>query len=105
MKRGSRIINVSSRAGQLTGSIALSGWRRPSYGISKTALNALTVKLAANPKGIRVNSVSPGWVRTDMGGRLATRSVKKGVETIVWLAITEKIPNGKFLEDKKEIEW
>ena len=106
MKSGGRIINVSSHSGQIHGRFSItSAARAPSYGISKLALNGLTIKLAGNRKGIKVNSVAPGWVRTDMGGRFAPKPVKKGAETIVWLATEEKIPNGKFLEDKKQIEW
>ena len=106
MKKGARIINVSSKAGQLSGATTLSSMiRTPVYGISKTALNALTIKMSTNLKGIKVNSVSPGWTRTDMGTKFALRPVRKGAETIVWLATAKKIPNGKFLHDKKEIKW
>src|SRR5439155_10235186 len=61
-----------------------SGW--PSaYSASKVALNSLTRILARDLSGraIRVNSVCPGWVRTDMGGRGATRSVPVGYRSIV----------------------
>ena len=42
----------------------------PAYGVSKAALNAFTLKLAADvrDRGILVNAVCPGWVATDMGG-------------------------------------
>src|SRR5216117_2542325 len=61
-----RVINVSSGGGQLTG--GADGWA-PAYCISKTALNGVTVQLAAALSKVAVNSVCPGWVRTDMGGR------------------------------------
>lgn len=106
MKRDGRIINVSSHSGQISGRLSLTSTAQaPLYGISKASLNVLTIKLAGNLKGVKVNSVAPGRVRTDMGGRLAPRSVKKGAETIVWLATAAKVPSGKFLEDKKEIPW
>jgi NAD(P)-dependent dehydrogenase (short-subunit alcohol dehydrogenase family) len=54
--------------------------------ISKTALNGVTVQLAAALPDFAVNSVCPGWVRTDMGGANATRSVAEGASGIVWLA-------------------
>lgn len=98
-----RVINVSSGAGQLTG--GADGWA-PAYCISKTALNGVTSQLAwALPK-FAVNSVCPGWVRTDMGGQNASRSVEEGADTIVWLA-TEAPQDltGKFLRDRKEIPW
>jgi len=98
-----RVINVSSSGGQLTG--GADGWS-PAYCISKTALNGVTSQLAAALPKFAVNSVCPGWVRTDMGGRNATRSVEEGADTIVWLATDapQKL-TGKFLRDRKEIPW
>jgi NAD(P)-dependent dehydrogenase (short-subunit alcohol dehydrogenase family) len=98
-----RVINVSSGGGQLTG--GADGWA-PAYCISKTALNGVTVQLAAALPNFAVNSVCPGWVRTEMGGENATRSVAEGADTIVWLA--SEAPQdlaGKFLRDRKEIPW
>jgi NAD(P)-dependent dehydrogenase (short-subunit alcohol dehydrogenase family) len=98
-----RVINVSSGSGQLTG--GADGWA-PAYSISKTALNGVTVQLAAVLPKFAVNSVCPGWVRTEMGGEDASRSVEEGADTIVWLA-TEAPQDltGKFLRDRKEIAW
>ena len=98
-----RVINVSSGGGQLTG--GADGWA-PAYCISKTALNGVTVQLAAAMPKFAVNSVCPGWVRTEMGGENASRSVEEGADTIVWLA--SEAPQdltGKFLRDRKEIPW
>jgi NAD(P)-dependent dehydrogenase (short-subunit alcohol dehydrogenase family) len=104
MDSGSRIINVSSGAGALTDM----GTYAPSYSISKTTMNAITKQFAGalKHKRIAVNSVTPGWVRTDMGGMSAARSVEKGAETIVWLA-TEATQDktGLFWRDKKVIDW
>src|SRR6058998_3462688 len=98
-----RVINVSSGGGQLTG--GADGWA-PAYCISKTALNGVTSQLATALPKFAVNSVCPGWVRTDMGGQGAARSVEEGADTIVWLA-TDARQNltGKFLRDRKEIPW
>jgi NAD(P)-dependent dehydrogenase (short-subunit alcohol dehydrogenase family) len=98
-----RIINVSSGGGQLTG--GADGWS-PAYCISKTALNGVTSQLTAALPKFAVNSVCPGWVRTDMGGQGATRSVEEGADTIVWLAADapQKL-TGKFFRDRKEIPW
>ena len=98
-----RVVNVSSGGGQLTG--GADGWA-PAYCISKTALNGVTVQLAAVLSKFAVNSVCPGWVRTEMGGENASRSVEEGADTIVWLA-TEAPQDltGKFLRDRKEIAW
>jgi NAD(P)-dependent dehydrogenase (short-subunit alcohol dehydrogenase family) len=98
-----RVINVSSGGGQLTG--GADGWA-PAYCISKTALNGVTSQLATALPKFAVNSVCPGWVRTDMGSQGATRSVEEGADTIVWLAADapQKL-TGKFLRDRKEIPW
>ncbi|MGH7494865.1 MAG: SDR family oxidoreductase [bacterium] len=102
--QGGRIINVSSGAGSLNEM----GTYAPAYSISKAALNAVTVQLSAalKSKGIAVNSVCPGWVRTDMGGGNAPRSVQKGAETIVWLAsMAPQNLTGQFWRDRKVIAW
>jgi NAD(P)-dependent dehydrogenase (short-subunit alcohol dehydrogenase family) len=98
-----RVINVSSGGGQLTD--GADGWA-PAYCISKTALNGLTSQLAAAKTGFAINSICPGWVRTDMGGANAPRSVEQGADTIVWLA-SEAPQNltGQFLRDRKPIPW
>ena len=101
--RESRIVNVSSGGGQLDG--GADGWA-PGYCVSKTALNGVTIQLAAALPKCAVNSVCPGWVRTEMGGENATRSVGEGASTIVWLA-TEAPHDltGKFVKDRKVIPW
>ena len=104
MNKGGRIVNVSSGAGALWDMSTYA----PAYSISKTTLNAITRQFAAALRGdkIAVNSVCPGWVRTDMGGMGATRSVQGGAETIVWLA-TDAPQNktGLFWRDKEIINW
>jgi len=106
MKKGGygRVVNVSSGMGALGEMEA--GW--PAYRISKTALNAVTRIFAAETAGtgILVNSICPGWVRTDMGGSSAHRSIEEGVDTIVWAAtLDDKGPTGGFFRDRKPIAW
>jgi len=99
-----RIVNLSSGAGQL----AEMGGGFPAYRLSKSAVNALTRITAAElgAHEIKINSVCPGWVRTDMGGPHATRTVEHGAETAVWLAtLPEDGPTGGFFRDMKPIPW
>ncbi len=85
------------------------GWPSSAYRISKVGLNAFTrrlhVELADDPRGIRVVAVCPGWVRTDMGGPGADRSVEEGADTIVWAATSDGVPSGVFLRDRAVIPW
>ena len=99
-----RIINVSSGAGQLSD---MGTWA-PAYSISKTALNGVTGQFAAalRDSNIAVNSVCPGWVKTDMGGDEAPLSVEQGADTIVWLATeAPQSMTGLFVRDRKPIPW
>lgn len=105
MKSPGRIINLSSGGGSMTDPVG--GWS-PAYCVSKSLLNAMTRHLAYElaGRGIAVNAVCPGWVKTDMGGAGAVRSVEKGAETPVWLAAEAgQHLSGKFFRDKREIAW
>jgi NAD(P)-dependent dehydrogenase (short-subunit alcohol dehydrogenase family) len=100
-----RVIMISSGGGSMDDETG--GWW-PAYCVSKTLLNSITRQFAyeLEQKNISVNAVCPGWVRTDMGGAGATRSVQKGAETPGWLA--DEAPQtltGKFFRDKKVIPW
>lgn len=105
-KRGwGRIVNVSSGMSSIAGGL---GADSPAYRISKVALNALTITLAKalSDGGVLVNSVDPGWVRTEMGGKSATRSVQQGAHSIVWAALLpDDGPSGRFFYDGKPVSW
>jgi NAD(P)-dependent dehydrogenase (short-subunit alcohol dehydrogenase family) len=104
MQDRGRVVNVSSGMGQLS---EMNGCC-PGYRFSKAALNVLTRILADELKDtrIKVNSVCPGWVRTDMGGPDAERSVEEGADTIVWLAtLPDDGPSGGFFRDRRPIPW
>jgi NAD(P)-dependent dehydrogenase (short-subunit alcohol dehydrogenase family) len=78
------------------------------YSASKAALNALTRVLARElaPRGVLVNAVCPGWVRTGMGGAGAPRSVEEGAAGIVWAAtLAPDAPTGGFFKDGRPIPW
>ena len=97
-----RIVNVSSGAGQLSD---MNGGRA-AYRVSKAGLNALTRTLASDERWLKVNTMCPGWVRTDMGGSAAPKSVDEGADTAVWLAtLPDDGPTGGFFRDRKPIPW
>jgi len=100
-----RVVNMSSSMGSLN-HMENNKTGHAGYRISKTALNALSILFSNELQGvIKVNTMSPGWVRTDMGGAGADRDVAEGADTAVWLATADEIPNGKFLKDREIVEW
>ncbi len=98
-----RVVNVSSGAGGLT---EMNGGV-PAYRLSKVAMNAVTRVFHAAAEGnVKINSVCPGWVRTDMGGPDATRSLEEGVSGLVWAAtLPDDGPSGGFFRDGQPIAW
>jgi NAD(P)-dependent dehydrogenase (short-subunit alcohol dehydrogenase family) len=99
-----RIVNVSSESG----SLASMGAGTPAYAVSKAALNALTRMLAdeLRSSGVLVNSVCPGWVKTEMGGPDAPRSVEEGAAGVVWAAtLPGDGPTGGFFRDGEPLPW
>jgi len=99
-----RIVNVSSRSGSFA-----STWAdAPAYGVSKAALNMLTLQLAKELEGsgILVNACCPGWVRTAMGGPDADLSVEEGADTPIWLAtLPDDGPTGGFFGERRALDW
>ena len=99
-----RVVNVSSGSGQIENMLD----DMTAYRLSKMALNGLTLMLADSVKGMNVlvNAGCPGWVRTDMGGPEASRSVEQGADGLVWLAtLPDGGPQGGFFRDKQPISW
>ena len=99
-----RIVNVSSGMGSLNNM----GGHSAAYKLSKAAMNALTRIMADELRddNILVNTMAPGWVRTDMGGPGAPRSLTQGADTIIWLAtLPDDGPTGGFFEDRNSIPW
>jgi NAD(P)-dependent dehydrogenase (short-subunit alcohol dehydrogenase family) len=98
-----RIVNLSSGWGSFAEGLGGPG----AYGVTKAALNALTVRLAKElPSTVKVNAMCPGWVRTRMGGEGAPRTPDEGADTAVWLAtLPDDGPTGGFFRDRRPIEW
>ncbi|MYL20086.1 SDR family NAD(P)-dependent oxidoreductase [Halobacillus litoralis] len=100
-----RIVNVAAEMGV---SRAMDAPMAGAYKASKYSLNALTRLFAgaARRKNVKVNSVSPGWVKTDLGGEKAEREPEEAMEGILWLSqLEEDGPTGKFFRDKEELEF
>ncbi len=99
-----RIVNISSGMGQLSDM----GGNYPGYRISKTALNAMTRIYAAelDPGKFHVNTLCPGWVRTDMGGSNADLTLEEGVDTAIWLATSDQARvSGGYFRKRERIDW
>jgi NAD(P)-dependent dehydrogenase (short-subunit alcohol dehydrogenase family) len=78
------------------------------YRVSKALLNRLARRLAVDlaPRAILVNAVCPGWVRTDMGGAGATRSIEEGARGILLATRLKRDgATGEFFRDGKPIAW
>ena len=101
--RHPRVVNVSSGSGQL------SGWvdPAPGYAVSKAALNALNVQMAAAWKrdGILVNTICPGWVATDMGGSGGGPVADGAASVIRGVTLPDDGPSGGFFRHGKRLDW
>jgi NAD(P)-dependent dehydrogenase (short-subunit alcohol dehydrogenase family) len=84
------------------------GWPGSAYRVSKLGLNALTRRLAEElkPHNLLVNAVCPSWVRTQMGGPHAARSVERGADVLVWAAtLPPEGPTGGFFRNRRPVPW
>jgi NAD(P)-dependent dehydrogenase (short-subunit alcohol dehydrogenase family) len=96
--KNAKVMNLSSRLGSLAAS---SGFGTPSYAISKAALNMATHQLAAAlaPRGVSVFCVSPGWVRTDMGGASAPVAAHDAVASLLKVLDAVTVADaGRFID-------
>jgi NAD(P)-dependent dehydrogenase (short-subunit alcohol dehydrogenase family) len=111
-----RIVNISSTMGSLTDqadpSSAYYGLVVPAYQMSKAALNGLTIALskALTDTSIKVNSVCPGWVQTDLGGpenrAAAPTTANDAAQIVVEMAsIPDDGPTGQFVDRAGIVAW
>jgi NAD(P)-dependent dehydrogenase (short-subunit alcohol dehydrogenase family) len=98
-----RVVNVATGYGHTAAEPPRAG----AYGLAKASLNMLTRMIASEAgPAVKVNSMSPGWVATRMGGAGAPRSVEEGADTAVWLAtLPEDGPTGGFFYERQQIPW
>ncbi|MDJ1016906.1 MAG: SDR family NAD(P)-dependent oxidoreductase [Paracoccaceae bacterium] len=98
-----RIVNMSSGWGAFSEGLGGPG----AYGVAKASLNALTKAMARDvARGVKINAMCPGWVRTRMGSAGANLSPEEGADTAIWLAtLPEDGPSGKFFRRRAEIAW
>jgi NAD(P)-dependent dehydrogenase (short-subunit alcohol dehydrogenase family) len=107
-----RIVNLSSILGSLTlnadPSSPIAGSKLFGYNSSKAALNSFSILLADALKDtpIKVNSVHPGWVKTEMGTDAAPMEIPDGAKTSVAAALLGPDgPNGRFIHLGEELPW
>lgn len=107
-----RIVNLSSILGSLTlnsdPASPIAGLKMFAYNSSKAALNAFSILLADALKDtpIKVNSVHPGWVKTDMGTDAAPMEIPDGAKTSVAAALLGPDgPSGRFIHLGEELPW
>lgn len=107
-----RVVNVSSGLGSFDLCAEPNGefasYIGTCYGTSKAALNMLTLTWAKalNRTRIKINAVSPGWCRTDMGGVNAPRSPEQGAAAILTYALLpEDGPSGGFFSEDGPLPW
>jgi NAD(P)-dependent dehydrogenase (short-subunit alcohol dehydrogenase family) len=107
-----RIVNVSS----LLGSLALHSdpaspiydFKVPAYNVSKSAVNAWTVQLAweLRDSNIKVNTVHPGYVRTDMNAGAGDIDATEGARTSVRLSLIDPSgPTGGYFYLDQALPW
>ena len=116
-----RIVNISSGAGSYgdpgfglinfpgTGVSMIENYPLPAYGLTKLALNGLTIKMAKEFKAdnVLVNAVCPGFTATRPGtSDIGARPVSESVDGIVWAAtLPDDGPTGQFFRDAKPLPW
>ncbi|MDR6840580.1 SDR family oxidoreductase [Pseudoxanthomonas sacheonensis] len=107
-----RIVNVSSLLGSMTlhsdPTSPIYDFKIPAYNVSKSAVNAWTVQLAYELRDskIKVNTIHPGYVKTDMNAGEGEIDVPDGAKTSVALALIDDAgPNGSYRYLDNVLPW
>lgn len=106
-----QLLNISAKIASLTlGSDKKSPTYQSkpfAYNVSKGALNQLTVHLAhaLRREKIKVLSIYPGWVKTDMGGANALFSAEEAAERIISISNNNEFSSGSFVDFDHELPW
>ena len=104
-KKWGRIVNVTSGMGAISRGL---GSDSVAYRVTKLALNGFTICLAESLRGtgVLVNSVDPGWVRTEMGGSMAQRTPEEGARSILHaVLLPDNGPTGVFFRNGRKADW
>uniref|UniRef100_A0A8C5MBV8 carbonyl reductase (NADPH) n=1 Tax=Leptobrachium leishanense TaxID=445787 RepID=A0A8C5MBV8_9ANUR len=90
------------------------GWPDMAYGTSKIGLTVLSkiqariLDATRKEDGILLNACCPGWIKTDLGGPNAPKSVEEGAKTVLYLALLPPdvtSPHGEMINEMKVVEW
>jgi NAD(P)-dependent dehydrogenase (short-subunit alcohol dehydrogenase family) len=111
-----RIVNVSTTMGSLSDQTNPSspyyGLVVPAYQASKAALNVITIALAKTltDTPIKINSICPGWVQTDLGGpanrAAAPLRADEAARIVVTMAsLPDDGPTGQFVDRNGTVPW
>jgi NAD(P)-dependent dehydrogenase (short-subunit alcohol dehydrogenase family) len=98
-----RIVNISSGWGAFSEGLDGPG----SYSVTKAALNALTLSFSHSlPESIKINSICPGWVKTDMGGSNAPLLPEEAAKSVAYYAtLSPEGPSGGFFRGQIRLDW
>ncbi|BCS02775.1 SDR family oxidoreductase [Aspergillus luchuensis] len=101
LKKGNqkKVVNISTTLGSITMAPRFALFPVPAYKVSKAALNMLTVQYAQSfaDQGFTFLAISPGWVKTDLGGERADITAEQSVKGLLDIIVpATQEDNGKF---------
>ncbi|RAK89142.1 short-chain dehydrogenase-like protein [Aspergillus costaricaensis CBS 115574] len=94
-----KVVNISTTLGSITMAPRFALFPVPAYKVSKAALNMLTMQYAQSlaDQGFTFLAISPGWVKTDLGGERADITAEQSVQGLLDIIVpATQENNGKF---------